>query len=282
MSPIRLESALPAAWDIAALDEIADGIGGRVFRAALRSGGTAIVKQLSALALRDRADGEAFLRWRDGRGAVRLLDRQGDLLLLEDAGDRTLLDLFRRDGDKAAAGVAAELIRVLHASGAGRLPAGLDTLDACFSSLFARAAMGGRGRDAEHYRTAAALAERLLAGQRGIRPLHGDFHHENALHSPRGWLAIDPKGVLGDPAFDVANLFYNPLESELRYDPARAARLACGLAPAVDRKPAELLDWAFAFTALSASWHAEDGNLDEAAKSLRVGRAVATARERVA
>jgi streptomycin 6-kinase len=88
--------------------------------------------------------------------------------------------------------------------------------------------------------------------------------------------------VLGDPAFDVANLFYNPLEGELRYDPARAARLASVLAPAVEREPAELLDWAFAFTALSASWHAEDGNMGEAAKSLRVGRAVAAARELVA
>jgi len=272
------EPALPDAWDVAALGKIADGIGGRVFRATLRGGGTAIVKQLSALALRDRADGEAFLRWRAGRGAVRLLDRRGDLLLLEDAGNRTLLDTFRRDGDEAATAIATEMIRSLHATGPRPYPSGMETLAAYFSGLFARAAMDDDGQ----YRAAAALAERLLAGQRGIRPLHGDFHHENALHAPRGWIAIDPKGVLGDPAFDVANLFYNPLESELRYDPARAARLAHALAPAVEREPVELLDWAFAFTALSASWHAEDGNMGEAAKSLRVGRAVAAAREIVA
>lgn len=275
------EPALPAAWDVAGLDPIADGIGGRVFRATLRGGGGAIVKQLSAAALRDRSDGEAFLEWRDGRCAVRLLDRRGDLLLIEDAGDRTLLELFRVEGDAAATAVAAELIRGLHAPGPRPYPAGLETLDSYFSGLFARAAAGDPGSGGQ-YRAAAALARRLLAGQRGIRPLHGDFHHENALHAPRGWLAIDPKGVLGDPAFDVANLFYNPLESDLRYDPARAARLAHALAPAVEREPAELLDWAFAFTALSAAWHAEDGNMDEAAKSLRVGRAVAAARETAA
>lgn len=269
------EPALPPAWGIVALRKIADGIGGRIFRARIAGGGTAIVKQLSALALRDRADGEAFLRWRDGCGAVRLLDRQGDLLLIEDAGDLTLLDTLRRNGDEVATAIAAELIRSLHATGLRPHPPEMETLAAYFSGLFARAAMD----DDEQYRVAAELAERLLSGQRGVRPLHGDFHHENALHAPRGWLAIDPKGVLGDPAFDVANLFYNPLESELRYDPARAARLAHALAPVVEREPAELLDWAFAFTALSASWHAEDGNMDEAAKSLRVGRAVAAARE---
>lgn len=276
------ETTLPAGWNVAALEEIADGIGGHVFRATLRGGGTAIVKQLSQLALRDEADGEAYLRWRDGHGAVRLLDRQGELLLLEDAGNRSLLDVWHDDGDETAAAIAAGMIRNLHAPGACSHPAGMETLEVYFSGLFARAAITDAGGDGEQYRAAAALAQRLLAGQRDIRPLHGDFHHENALHSPRGWLAIDPKGVLGDPAFDVANLFYNPLESELRYQPARAARLARSLAPAVERAPAELLDWAFAFTALSASWHEEDGSMDEAAKSLRVGRAVAAARALIA
>ena len=44
--------------------------------------------------------------------------------------------------------------------------------------------------------------------------LHGDLHHENIMHGPRGWLAIDPKGVLGDPGFDAANMFYNPLDRD--------------------------------------------------------------------
>lgn len=35
--------------------------------------------------------------------------------------------------------------------------------------------------------------------------IHGDFHPQNILRSERDdWLAIDPKGVVGDPLFDVA------------------------------------------------------------------------------
>ncbi len=41
--------------------------------------------------------------------------------------------------------------------------------------------------------------------------LHGDLHHENVLDfGEKGWLAIDPKKLYGDRAFDYANIFCNP------------------------------------------------------------------------
>ena len=77
------------------------------------------------------------------------------------------------------------------------------------------------------YVEAAAIAQRLLANPREVRPLHGDLHHENIMHGPRGWLAIDPVGLLGDPGFDAANLFYNPLDrDDLCLDPERIAFMA--------------------------------------------------------
>ena len=36
--------------------------------------------------------------------------------------------------------------------------------------------------------------------------LHQDFHGGNVLQRERGWLAIDPKPLVGDPAFDAASL----------------------------------------------------------------------------
>ena len=42
--------------------------------------------------------------------------------------------------------------------------------------------------------------------------LHGDLHHDNILSAERvPWLAIDPKGVVGDPAYDVGPFLYNRL-----------------------------------------------------------------------
>ena len=40
--------------------------------------------------------------------------------------------------------------------------------------------------------------------------LHGDLHHDNILYDrQKGWLAIDPKGVIGNPIFDFARLIQN-------------------------------------------------------------------------
>ncbi|HEY3992866.1 MAG TPA: aminoglycoside phosphotransferase family protein [Ktedonobacteraceae bacterium] len=41
--------------------------------------------------------------------------------------------------------------------------------------------------------------------------LHGDLQHHNILRSGETWLAIDPKGVVGDPGYEVGASFYNPM-----------------------------------------------------------------------
>jgi streptomycin 6-kinase len=40
--------------------------------------------------------------------------------------------------------------------------------------------------------------------------MHGDFHHFNILSSERGWLIIDPKGVVGPAGYEVGPLLINP------------------------------------------------------------------------
>lgn len=40
--------------------------------------------------------------------------------------------------------------------------------------------------------------------------MHGDFHHYNILSSERGWLIIDPKGVVGPACYEVGPLLINP------------------------------------------------------------------------
>jgi streptomycin 6-kinase len=40
--------------------------------------------------------------------------------------------------------------------------------------------------------------------------MHGDFHHYNILSSERGWLIIDPKGVIGPAGYEVGPLLINP------------------------------------------------------------------------
>jgi streptomycin 6-kinase len=57
----------------------------------------------------------------------------------------------------------------------------------------------------------AEIARTLLASPREVVPLHGDVHHGNILvFEERGWLAFDPKRLMGERGFDYANLFCNP------------------------------------------------------------------------
>ena len=102
----------------------------------------------------------------------------------------------------------------------------------------------------------------LLATSPQPRLIHGDLHYGNILAAERrAWLAIDPKGVIGEPAFDVGYLLANPsahlLESTRPADRVLADRIAfLPDALGVDRE--RVVAYAFATSVLSAWWSLED------------------------
>jgi streptomycin 6-kinase len=242
-----------------------------VLRVRLDDGRSAIVKDLTPIGTEDELRGADYLAWRDGRGAVRLLAREGTTLLLEDAGSESLLDRFEELGDQAATDVLVGVVVALHAPGPSAVPAALQPLGERFVSLFEQADAGRDPLIVE----GARIAGRLLADPRDVRPLHGDLHHANVHRSARGWLALDPKGLIGDAVYDVANLFYNPLDRhDLRRDADRIRSMALTAAARMDREAEDVLAWAFADMCLNASWHFEDGNADRAAQDLEIARSM--------
>lgn len=64
---------------------------------------------------------------------------------------------------------------------------------------------------AQYFEQPTALVKDLLATTKGVVALHGDLHHENILLGPDGWVVIDPKGLVGDPAFEFAAFMRNPI-----------------------------------------------------------------------
>ena len=53
----------------------------------------------------------------------------------------------------------------------------------------------------------------LSGSQRSTRLLHGDLQHYNVLFdTDRGWLAIDPKGVVGELEHEIGAVLRNPDE----------------------------------------------------------------------
>ena len=56
---------------------------------------------------------------------------------------------------------------------------------------------------------AEAICRRLWEKYTDRLLLHGDFHHDNILLGKNGYCAIDPKGVVGDPVFDIPRFILN-------------------------------------------------------------------------
>jgi streptomycin 6-kinase len=86
--------------------------------------------------------------------------------------------------------------------------------------------------------------------------LHGDCHHFNILRSERGWLVIDPKGVVGPAGYEPAPLMLNPWEEFARLPDAVtiAERRLRILAEVLDIDVKELHAWAICHSLLSAWW----------------------------
>jgi streptomycin 6-kinase len=141
----------------------------------------------------------------------------------------------------------------LHAPRA-QAPPELTSLSDWFAALQSAARTHG-GVFARAWETAAVL----LAAPREAVPLHGDLHHGNVLDGgARGWIAIDPKHVIGERGFDFANLFCNP-DERVALAPGRLARQAHVVAAAAGLERRRLLQWALAYSGLSAAWSLEDG-----------------------
>jgi streptomycin 6-kinase len=91
--------------------------------------------------------------------------------------------------------------------------------------------------------------------------LHGDLHHENILASARdGWLAIDPQGVIGEPAYEVGAFLRNPMPSLLdrpNLEQVLARRIQL-FSETLGLDPIRLRGWGFAQAVLAAVWSIED------------------------
>jgi streptomycin 6-kinase len=91
--------------------------------------------------------------------------------------------------------------------------------------------------------------------------LHGDLHHGNILTAQREpWLALDPKGVVGEAAYEVGAFLRNPMPRLLQGpDPGRLlARRVDQMAEELGFDRERLLRWGIAQAVLSAWWSYED------------------------
>ncbi|MBV2142802.1 3'-kinase [Falsochrobactrum sp. TDYN1] len=260
----------PVEWNIGAFAPLADTHSSLVWKVERKNhpGEAFVVKQLKPAGM-EELRGAHYLGWQNGHGSARLYGLEGTSMLLEYAGSYHLDEHLKSGRDAECLEIFGGVLAALHTPAPAPIPADLQPLDKHFSGLFAVT------DKKPIYAEAARLAKRLLAMPYKAVPLHGDIHHENIIRGPRGWLAIDPHGLVGDAAFDAANIFYNPLDrDDLCLDLQRAQRMAEHFAPVIGCPPAHILDHAFAYGCLSAAWHREDGNDQGEARELKIASAL--------
>ncbi|HEX7317035.1 MAG TPA: aminoglycoside phosphotransferase family protein [Pyrinomonadaceae bacterium] len=228
-------------------------------------GGERFVLKLGVPAQGLRNEIEALLAF-DGRGAARLVDSDAALgaLLLERLEPGTQLVALCEDDDGAATDAAASVMRSLRRTTL-REPHSFPTaadwgrgFEKC-RALFG----GGTGPFPRRlFEEAESLYAELLDTSAPRTLLHGDLHHGNILAAGREpWLAIDPQGVVAEPAYEVGALLRNPLPQLLRWpDPVRVTeRRIAQLSDELGFERARVRGWGLAQAVLSEWWTIEDG-----------------------
>jgi streptomycin 6-kinase len=211
----------------------------------------------------------AALRHFAGRGCVRLLasDARRGVMLLERLRPGTPLVEIADDvqATAIAAGVMRQMARKPFGSGfETRRVSPFPTL-ADWAKAFPRL----RARyDGDTGPLPAALVDRaerlfaeLIASQAASVLLHGDLHHWNIVAAERQpWLALDPQGVAGEPAYEVGALLRNPYPQIATWPDARRvqARRIAQLAEELGFDRARIAGWGLAQAMLSACWDLED------------------------
>jgi len=202
---------------------------------------------------------DAFEAWQ-GRGAVALYERDDArfAMLLERAHASTLSEVA--DGDEVAT-VAGRISHRLAVPAPAVLPRLRDQADSWEAGLRRDAAELAHDLPERTVGAALATVRELGRAQPDI-VVHGDLHPRNVLRADREpWLAVDPKGCAGDPAYDGGTLLKARAGALLASDDVdRAARRTLDVfAEAAELDGERVRRWAQLHAVLAAFWGRRHG-----------------------
>jgi streptomycin 6-kinase len=202
-------------------------------------------------------EADAFVAW-GGRGAVQLYERDDEryAMLLERAHPTTLVE-----HDEDVVVIAGDLHRRLRIPAPDDLPRMSDQADAWEEELRKDAAELDHPLPPYVLDAALAVVDDLGRDQPEIL-IHGDFHPRNILRADREpWLAVDPKGYVGDPAYDATTFLRTRAAHQLGADDLinvlnRELEL---FAEAAELDPERIRRWAYLTMVRSAFWGRRHG-----------------------
>ena len=209
----------------------------------------------------ERKSEMATLRLFDGNGACRLLDYDEEKywMLLERLQPGVMLSTLEDDEEAThiAADVMQKIWRIAPSDGV------FIQLSDWFNGLkeVRPHFNGGTGPfpDKLLERVERSVAEFFAENHKPVL-MHGDFHHFNILSSERGWLVIDPKGVIGPAGYEVGPFLINPWGDLLTGKDYRqiTTRRIDILHEQLGFERERIREWGLAHAVLSAWWSIED------------------------
>jgi streptomycin 6-kinase len=197
----------------------------------------------------------------DGHGTVRVYAHLPGAALMERLRPATpLVALCRRSEDAAATDILADIVDAMAGTRARieSFPAVAEwgeSLQAYVKNWDGQIPKDLVERAAECYAA-------LCASQAGVRLLHGDLHHYNVLlDSRRGWLAVDPKGVVGELEYELGASLRNPYEALDEFAaPNVIERRVRQYEARLGVDPGRVMGWAFSQAVLAGVWEIQDGS----------------------
>lgn len=188
-------------------------------------------------------------------GAVKVLAEDDGLLLLERAVPGTSLKSYFPVMEQESIEIACRFMKKLRKANIPK--------DHTFPHIKDWLASLDKDWNIPHdcLKKAKKLRDQLLKTAAPDVLLHGDLHHDNILQNGDDWAVIDPKGVIGTPAYEVAAFIRNPIPELLNHADApniihnRITRFA----KLLELPSPRILDWCFVQAVLALVWALEDG-----------------------
>ncbi|WP_158841626.1 aminoglycoside phosphotransferase family protein [Saccharothrix deserti] len=251
----RWVEALPALaaeflhrWSCTTSGPVMHGFVGVVIPA-VRADGSQVVLKLGFPLSYDTAEAVALAAW-NGDGAVRLLER-------DDSRSAMLLERLRHleKPDPAPFTAIGRLTRRLAIAAPPGVPSLADKALGWAEKMPAHAARLGSPLPAPVLDAAVANARDLATDQPAVL-VHGDLHFGNVMRDDTGLRAIDPTGLVGDPAYELLPVLRGDWPAVTAEPNTRRAvdRRIAEFAEAAEVDRERVRRWAQARAAESALW----------------------------
>lgn len=202
------------------------------------------------------------LHFYDGNGSIKVLNKDivNGVLLLEMAEPGTRVRDISPDNKQIL--FASEVIKKMQRP----VP---DTTSALFPTILDWARIFDRHKQTFSsespippwmFEKAEHIFKEYPKDKKEIAVLHGDLHSDNILLSQRGWVCIDPKGLVGEREFELGAFLRNPYydypkgSNYKKLETNRILQFSEELG--FDKK--RILDWSFACAVISLLWFLED------------------------